>query len=174
MDIKRINKLARDIESLQNVAAGGIRHSNDPSYLIFERSKLIEPIFVDARARAEMAAREVYAARIPALIASLGAELKGEICPQPEPDPDSYLDPVRKALGGHGGLNADWCTMAWLVAGNLCDGVWLLDDETSDETVSLVTRKQDDGDPFIVTICQGSVEQILPIALSIAAQAQHG
>ena len=168
MDIKRINQLARDIESLQNVAAGGISHSNNPSCLILERSKLIEPIFVDARACAEMAAREVYAARIPALIASLEAELKGEICPQLEPDPDAYLEPLTRAFGAHRGLNSDWAVMAWCVAGNFVDGTWLLDDESPSETVSLVTRKDDgSGDPAIATICQGSVEQILPIALSI-------
>jgi hypothetical protein len=134
--------------------------------------------FAEIRQKAITAAVEagqsVYDLHIPALFASLEAELKGEICPQPEPDPDAYLQPLTAAFGPHKGLNADWAVMSWLVVGNLVDGVWITDDE-NDETVSLITRKDDgSGDPALVTICQGTVDQVLPIALSIIQQVQHG
>lgn len=88
---------------------------------------------------------------------------------------DAYLAPVFEELGEHQGLNANWACMAWMLGGNATEGTWLLDDEGGEESVSLVTRKDDgSGDPAIVTICSGTVEQILPIAMSIAVQVQFG
>lgn len=130
--------------------------------------------FQDELTRAEGHMLDLVGEKKHKLLIALEAELKGEICPQPEPDPDAYLQPLTAAFGPHKGLNADWAVMSWLVVGNLVDGVWITDDE-NDETVSLITRKDDgSGDPALVTICQGTVAQVLPIALSIATQVQHG
>ena len=79
---------------------------------------------------------------------------------------DNYLKPVEAAFGQHKGLNADWCTMAWPV----CQGRWLLDDESCEETVSLVTLAFDaDDEPIITTVMQGTVEEVLPTAQSLHA-----
>lgn len=73
---------------------------------------------------------------------------------------DAYLQPIVDKYGEHKGLNADWAVMAWLVTRQ--DGVadwWILDDESTEETVSLVvhTGTDDDGDPILATLLQGSV-----------------
>lgn len=54
-----------------------------------------------------------------------------------------YLNPLFDRFGAHQGLNADWNTMAWPVGfGDL----WILDDESPEETVSMVKRcEQEDG-----------------------------
>ncbi len=187
MDLNRIQQLASTIKSLQElrlkVASGqapspayipsGIRvfRPRSPDAFVSEFIPLYAPIFEKHGRQMEVEFSAVVAKEL----SRLEAELRGEICPQPEPDPDAYLAPVIEAFGAHKGLSADWACMAWPVADNLCDGTWLLDDEHPDETVSLVTRKDDGSvDPAIVTICQGSVEQVLPIAKAIAVQVQHG
>lgn len=95
---------------------------------------------------------------------------KGKICPQPEPDPDAYLEPINAEFGSHQGLNANWSCMAWRISGTLDEGVFLLDDETPDETVSIVTRVEGDDGTTIAQVAHGSVEKILPIAKAIKGE----
>ena len=79
---------------------------------------------------------------------------------------DSYLKPIEEALGPHKGLNADWCAMAWPV----CPGHWLLDDESCEETVSLVSLAFDaDDEPVITQLAQGTTAEVLPTALLLRA-----
>lgn len=175
MDLNRIKLLADKIKLARECL--GAKLPLDRNYIQFDGfdSHTLKPIVLEAMKAALRAATPVYERRLPLLVASLEAELRGEICPQPEPDADAYLVPVTEALGPCKGLNADWACMAWPVAGNLNGGTWLLDDESPSETVSLVTRQDDgSGDPSITTICQGTVEQVLPIAKAIAVQVQHG
>lgn len=98
------------------------------------------------------------------IIAELEAEIRGEIAP--EPAPDSYLDPVRSALGQHCGLNADWNSHAWRLSGNDEIGVYLVDQEING-IMSILSRHQDEGDAKIVEIANGDVSTILPLALSL-------
>lgn len=71
---------------------------------------------------------------------------------------DAYLQPIVDKFGEHNGLSADWCTMAWLVFGDAEAGNWILDDESPEETVSVVVRLSD-GE---VTQCfQGTVAEAL-------------
>lgn len=190
MNIAAIKAIAEQLENIKsiriNVAPGERRdHGYIPSEIKVGKIKkdhtyyqdfvhLHAPIF--ERHGRQMQAE--FAVVIAQEVAKLEAELKGEICPQPEPDPDAYLAPLVETFGPHHlGLNATWVCMAWCVVGanNMRDGVYILDDESPEETVSLVTRKDDgSSDPVIVTICQGSVAQVLPIAKAIAVQVQHG
>ena len=64
-----------------------------------------------------------------------------------------YLKPIEEKFGAHQGLNADWCTMAWPVG----HGLWILDDESPEETVSLVRRveRESEGDAEIVAFLTG-------------------
>ena len=81
---------------------------------------------------------------------------------------DAYLQPIVDKFGEHKGLNADWATMAWLVHSTAESGWWILDDESPEETVSLVTCVDDgDGDPLISTYAQGSVADMLVVAEAI-------
>lgn len=68
-----------------------------------------------------------------------------------------YLNPLFDRFGAHQGLNADWCTMAWNVRGDL----WILDDESPDETVSMVRRVELEDGTEIHEIVSGSVETVL-------------
>ena len=173
--------IATKIDTIRTLKAATVRrvHGNNgdtPRVEILGRyGDLLARAFLPDLEATEVFLQDRVDKRRVMVIAQLEAELKGEICPQPEPDPDAYLDPVREAFGTDEGLNANWSAMAWRIAGNMEDGTWLLDDESPEETVSLVTRKDDgSGDPAIVTICQGTVEQVLTIAEAIAAQVQHG
>lgn len=64
-----------------------------------------------------------------------------------------YLKPIEEKYGVHQGLNANWCAMAWPVS----DDLWILDDESPEETVSLVRRveREAEGDAEIVEILTG-------------------
>ena len=77
-------------------------------------------------------------------------------------DPDAYLQPLIDRFGQHKGLNADWCLMAWRVAGAEYFGdIWILDDESPDETVSMVRRVELEDNTEIHEIVSGSVETVL-------------
>jgi hypothetical protein len=79
---------------------------------------------------------------------------------------DSYLKPIEDALGPHKGLNADWCVMAWPIRPDL----WLLDDESCEETVSLVSLSYDaEGEPTTKQLLDGLVKDVLPAALRLRA-----
>ena len=72
---------------------------------------------------------------------------------------DEYLDPVVARFGPHQGLNADWAVMAWRLADFPGGSVWLLDDESGDETVSVVTRSKDEGS-VVVSVCTGNAMDV--------------
>lgn len=82
---------------------------------------------------------------------------------------DAYLQPIIDIYGEHQGLNADWCTMAWRIRGD----VWLLDDESTDRdapTVSIVRQPEDpvSFDTVVETLFQGSVADALVAAKEYA------
>jgi hypothetical protein len=82
---------------------------------------------------------------------------------------DEYLAPVVARFGPHQGLNADWATMAWCVAGSLNMGIYICDDESADNTVSIVARYEVDGDTEIIVIRSGKPEAIIEIAMALTA-----
>jgi hypothetical protein len=65
-----------------------------------------------------------------------------------------YLQPIADRFGHHRGLNADWATMAW----NVGLGLWISDDETSDHTVSLVRRSEEEEiEPILSSLPVGCI-----------------
>ena len=77
---------------------------------------------------------------------------------------DKYLQPIVDAFGPHQGLNADWATMAWRVAGSLDKGLYICDDESVGNTASIVARREVDGDTEIILICSGKPEYVVEVA----------
>ena len=73
----------------------------------------------------------------------------------------TYLDPIREQFGEHQGLNADWNCMAWHIKGSL----YLLDDESPDQTVSVVRKVEDEkaGTCEVREISTGSFEDALVV-----------
>ncbi len=179
MNHPQIKKIVEAIGALQRIKIEPITGTHSEAGVYFQclpsaQSDDRTPLIQILKEVAVVALERVEAWRS-GRIAQLEAELKGEICPQPEPNADAYLAPLTEAFGPHGGLNADWSAMAWCVTGGYTEGVWILDDESPNGTVSLVSRATfTDGESVNTTIVSGSVDQILPIAKAIAAQAQHG
>ena len=167
MNIERISSIARIIKGLATMRDKMIVIGSDPGYLVFSWAEGGKAIMLQARDAAMAAGNAVYEKLMPIEIARLEAELKGEICPRAGDEEERFLAPVIAALGPHQGLNASWATMAWKIRG-ASDTVWLLDDESPDETVSLVARQDGgSGDPVISEIMSGPVSVVLPIAVSL-------
>lgn len=87
---------------------------------------------------------------------------------------EDHLTPVRLNLGPHQGLNAGWLMEAWKLYGDANGETWLLDNEFTDKSISIVTRKfHRSGDAAIVNVCSGPVATILPIAVGIKDSKCH-
>lgn len=166
--IERISKIASLLKGLEYSRSMGkdsrVSICESEWVLALDSNEALNKIMIEARGAAISAANAVYAKRVPEERARLEAALRGVILPQPEPGPDAYLAPVIAAFGPHQGLNANWAVMAWPVFGDMVSGVYITDDESPDETVSLVHRIEEDESPK--TIMFGPVATILPIAVA--------
>jgi hypothetical protein len=84
--------------------------------------------------------------------------------------PDAYLSPLFEAFGGHCGLNADWCTMAWKIGGTLDQGFFILDNEESGKTCTVVFRREHALTATKISeLFVGSVDQCKHFGLGILA-----
>lgn len=72
-----------------------------------------------------------------------------------------YLKPLFARFGEHRGLNADWATMAWSVWAVDNGDLWILDDESPEETVSLVRRIEHGGESEILFLLSAPVASVL-------------